>query len=66
MPPPQLAALGIYSREGFAVARQEPKVWTVLIRLSPKDTIGGVFGQSKPTTSSGLGRKPDKHGLDFH
>ncbi len=34
---------------------------TMLIRLSPKDTIGGVFGQSKPTTSSGFGRKPDKH-----
>ncbi len=28
---------------------------TVLIRLSPKDTIGGVLGQSQPTTSSGFG-----------
>jgi len=35
----------------------------VLIRLSPKDTIGGVFDQSKTTTSSGFGRKPDKQGL---
>ena len=40
-------------------------VQTVLIRLTPKDTMGSAKAWSSDTTGSGFGRQPDKHGSNL-